>query len=470
MKATKIKDLTDHLADVVSVSGSQVTILNEALLPSKMDGLAYSAVFSTGLVRDTARWLIWEIAQALGIFPASIHEIYMAVGRGDLPANFTVPAINVRAANYYTSRAVFRAANALNVGAFIFEIARSEMGYTEQRPTEYVACVLAAAVREGFRGPVFIQGDHFQISAKNFAANRDKEVQAVKDLMSEAVAAGFYNIDIDTSTLVDLGPQTLDEQQRLNYAVCAELTQYARQIEPEGITISLGGEIGEVGGHNSTPAELRAFMDGYLRTLPAGVAGISKISVQTGTSHGGVVLPDGTLADVKVDFDTLRELSHLARAEYGTGGAVQHGASTLPANAFNKFPQIGTIEIHLATNFQNMFFDHAPQYFIDTAYNYVLSNLKNEWKSGQTEEQFLYSARKKAIGPLKQMMWDLDAADMARIEQALEDQFTFLFRQLGVYNTQAMTQQWTTRVTVTHSRPTESVAEEELEMADDLAD
>lgn len=470
MKATKIKDLTDHLADVVSVSGSQVTILNEALLPSKMDGLAYSAVFSTGLVRDTARWLIWEIAQALGIFPASIHEIYMAVGRGDLPANFTVPAINVRAANYYTSRAVFRAANALNVGAFIFEIARSEMGYTEQRPTEYVACVLAAAVREGFRGPVFIQGDHFQISAKNFAANRDKEVQAVKDLMTEAIAAGFYNIDIDTSTLVDLGPQTLDEQQRLNYAVCAELTQYARQIEPEGITISLGGEIGEVGGHNSTPAELRAFMDGYLRTLPAGVAGISKISVQTGTSHGGVVLPDGTLADVKVDFDTLRELSHLARAEYGTGGAVQHGASTLPANAFNKFPQIGTIEIHLATNFQNMFFDHAPQYFIDTAYNYVLSNLKNEWKSGQTEEQFLYSARKKAIGPLKQMMWDLDAADMARIEQALEDQFTFLFRQLGVYNTQAMTQQWTTRVTVTHSRPTESVAEEELEMADDLAD
>lgn len=470
MKATKVKNLTDHLAGVVAVTDNQISILNEALLPAKMDGLAYSAVFSAGLVRDTARWLIWEIAQAVGIFPASIHEIYMAVGRGDLPANFTVPAINVRAANYYTSRAVFRAANALRVGAFIFEIARSEMGYTEQRPAEYVACVLAAAVREGFRGPVFIQGDHFQISAKNFAANRDKEVQAVKDLMAEAVAAGFYNIDIDTSTLVDLSPQTLDEQQRLNYAVCAELTQYARQIEPEGITISLGGEIGEVGGHNSTPAELRAFMDGYLRVLPAGVAGISKISVQTGTSHGGVVLPDGTLADVKVDFDTLRELSHLARAEYGTGGAVQHGASTLPASAFNKFPQIGTIEIHLATNFQNMFFDHAPQYFIDTAYNYVLSNLKNEWKSGQTEEQFLYSARKKAIGPLKQMMWDLDAADMSRIEQALEEQFAFLFRQLGVYNTQAMIRQWTTRVVVSHLRPTESVAEEELAMADDLAD
>lgn len=470
MKLTKVAQLNDHLAGVVTVSGDQVSVVDEAQLPSKMDDLVYTAVFGSGLIRETARWLVWQIAQAVGVFPASIHEVYMAVGHGHLPANFTVPAINVRAANYYTSRAVFRAANSLDVGAFIFEIARSEMGYTDQRPTEYVTCVLAAAVREGFRGPVFIQGDHFQISAKNFAADRVKEVQAVKDLMQEAVSAGFYNIDIDTSTLVDLGPETLDEQQRLNYEVCAELTTYARALQPDGVTISLGGEIGEVGGHNSTPAELRAFMDGYLRELPADMAGISKISVQTGTSHGGVVLPDGSLADVKVDFDTLRELSRLARTEYGTGGAVQHGASTLPAEAFTKFPQIGTLEIHLATNFQNMFFDLAPQHFVDTAYNYVLSNLKNEWKSGQTEEQFLYSARKKAIGPLKQMMWDLDAAELVRIGQALEEQFAFLFRQLGVYNTRTAAQHWTTRTAMLRPHPTEAVTESALEIADDLAD
>ncbi|MCA9940655.1 MAG: class II fructose-bisphosphate aldolase [Anaerolineales bacterium] len=470
MKFSKEKEMLDALVGIVNVTGDQVTVVNEAGLPAIMDDLVYTAVFGDGLVRDTARWLIWHIAQAVDIFPASIHEIYMAVGHGHLPANFTVPAVNVRAANYYTSRAVFRAANSQDVGTFIFEIARSEMGYTDQRPAEYVSCILGAAIREGFRGPVFIQGDHFQISAKNFAANRDKEVQAVKDLIAEAMTAGFYNIDIDTSTLVDLEPETLDEQQRLNYEVCAELTAYARSLQPEGVTVSLGGEIGEVGGHNSNPAELRAFMDGYLRALPANMAGISKISVQTGTSHGGVVLPDGTLADVKVDFDTLRELGRLARTEYGTGGAVQHGASTLPPEAFNKFPQIGTLEIHLATNFQNMFFDLAPQFFVDTAYNYVLSNLKNEWKSGQTEEQFLYSTRKKAIGPLKQMMWDLETAAMDRISQALEDQFSFLFRQLGVYNTRAAAQHWTTPVAVSRPRPTTAVTEDELEIADDLAD
>jgi hypothetical protein len=99
------------------------------------------------------------------------------------------------------------------------------------------------------------------------------------------------------------------------------------------VTISIGGEIGEVGTENSTPEELRAFMDGFNRVLQAagaGDAGLSKISVQSGTSHGGVVLADGSIADVALDLETLRILGEIARDEYGLSGAVQHGASTLP--------------------------------------------------------------------------------------------------------------------------------------------
>ena len=160
-----------------------------------------TAVFSEGITRDTARWIIWEAAQGLGVYLASIHQLYMAIGRGDVPTTFTVPAMNIRAMNYNSSRAVFRAANKHNVGAMLFEIARSEIGYTGQRPMEYTTSVLAAAIKEGFRGPVFIQGDHFQISASRYKSSPDAEVQAVKDLMVEAVAAGFYNIDIDTCLL-----------------------------------------------------------------------------------------------------------------------------------------------------------------------------------------------------------------------------------------------------------------------------
>lgn len=470
MKAMSVAELWKWVEEAVVLEGQGVTVSDEPLLRQKIDGVVYTAVFGDGVARESARWLLWELGQTLGIYPSSIHDIYMAVGRGELPANFTVPAMNIRVMNYNSSRAVFRAAHKNQVGAMIFEIARSEMGYTDQRPAEYVACLLAAAIKEGFRGPLFVQGDHFQISAKNFAANRDKEIQAVKDLMAEAIEAGFYNIDIDTSTLVSLEPQTLDEQQYLNYSVCAELTEYARSLEPHGITISLGGEIGEVGGHNSTPEELHAFMGGYLRTLPAGVAGISKISVQTGTSHGGVVLPDGTLAQVQVDFDTLRELGRLAREVYSTGGAVQHGASTLPANAFSKFPQIGTLEIHLATNFQNMTFDNAPDEVRQAIYDYTMSHLQSEWKAGKTEEQFVYSSRKKAIGPLKKMMWDLPAAAQEQLGQRLENQFAFLFQQLGVYNTHSIAQRWTKRVEFHRARPQEAKTEETLELADDLSD
>ena len=326
MKALESIDLLfGTIAEGASIADSKVTVTNEAALKGKIDDVVYTAVFGKSLVRDTARWLLWELGQALGIYPASIHELYMAIGRGDVPHNFTVPAINVRGMNFNTGRAVFRAANKYNAGAILLEIARSEIGYTGQRPYEYVTSLIGAAIKEGFRGPLFIQGDHFQVSAKGYQADPDKELTAVKDLMKEAIAAGFYNIDIDTSTLVDLDYPTLDEQQRLNYQLCADLTRYARELEPNDVTISLGGEIGEVGHKNSTVEELHAFMQGYRRELD-GQTGISKISVQTGTSHGGVVLPDGTLAQVNVDFETLRALSAAARDEYGIGGAGQRGA------------------------------------------------------------------------------------------------------------------------------------------------
>lgn len=470
MKVNSVEALTRQLQGAVQVDGDRVVVSDEAALTDKIDGLVYSAVFSDGLVRDVARWLIWEIGQAIGIYPASIHELYMAVGRGEIPANFTVPAMNVRAMNYNTSRAIFRAANKLDVGAMIFEIARSEMGYTNQRPAEYVSAVIAAAIKEGYRGPLFIQGDHFQISAKRYRSDAAAEVQAVKDLMDEAVAAGFYNIDIDTSTLVDLSYDTLDEQQRANYSLCAQLTEYVRSIEPEDITISLGGEIGEVGHKNSTVEELHAFMQGYRRELSRGVEGISKISVQTGTSHGGVVLADGTLADVKVDFETLEQLSRVAREAYGLGGAVQHGASTLPPSAFNKFPEIGTIEIHLATNFQNMIFDNLPRELVDTAYDYIRTHHRDEWKEGKTEDQFIYSSRKRAIGPFKQQWWDLDEANQTRIGAILQEQFEFLFDKLNVKGTRDVAQRMTTRVTIHQPRPLAAAAEVAEEDVKDLAD
>lgn len=383
---------------------------------------------------------IIDIAKSRKIFLSSIHDLYKARGLGKCPGGFTVPAINLRNLTYYLARALFRVALKNNAGAFIFEIAKSEMGYTAQPPIEYTGVILAAAIKEGYSGPVFIQADHCQVNAKMYAVNPQKEIDALKHLIEDAVAAGFFNIDIDSSTTVDLDKKELKEQQRDNFEICAELTKFIRGIQPAGVMVSVGGEIGEVGGKNSTAEDLKTFMDGYLETLPKGMEGISKISIQTGTSHGGVVLPDGSIAQVKLDFDTLKNLSRYAREQYKMAGAVQHGASTLPPAAFNKFPETDAAEIHLATQFQNMMFDSTlfPKDLRDKMYNWLKKNCTEEMKPGQTEDQFIYKARKKALGPFKKEIMGLPEETKEGIAREIEAKFDFLFKQLKAVDTKKL--------------------------------
>ena len=163
------------------------------------------------------------------------------------------------------------------------------------------------------------------------------------------------------------------------------------------------------------------------RKKRGGPAGISKISIQTGTSHGGTVLPDGTIAQVAVDFDTLKRLSFVARKEYGLAGAVQHGASTLPENAFGKFPECEACEVHLATNFQNMLYNAMPDDLRNEVYAWLRINAADERKPSDTDEQFFYKSRKKAIGPFKAKLWGLPDGRREEIGAAWEKQFKFLF-------------------------------------------
>jgi fructose-bisphosphate aldolase class II len=438
--------LVSAFGGAIRATDHGVEISNPAALQSEaMDRLVWSAVFGGDAERAAARELLWNLGQAAGVRPASIHDLYIARGRGEC-SGFTVPAINVRMMAYDTARAVFRAAKACDGGAIILEIARSEIAYTDQRPEEYVAVMIGAALREGYQQPVFIQGDHCQVNAKKYAADAEAEVGEVKKLIAEEVAAGFYNIDVDTSTLVDLSKPTLDEQQRTNYERAAELTRFIREREPAGVTVSVGAEIGEVGHKNSTVEELHAFMAGYNRTMEAinGGVGISKISVQTGTSHGGVVLPDGSIAEVKLDLEALEALSRSAREDYGMGGAVQHGASTLPADAFGNFPRVETVEIHLATNFQNIVFDHPalPADLKARMYAWLDENAAGERGEKDSQEQFYYKTRKKAIGPFKRDVWSLPAEVRQQIGRELENTFAFLFEQLKVTGTARLVEKY----------------------------
>ncbi len=454
-----IEQLKEDLLNVVTIEDDDIVIVDEnRLRDTLIDDLIYSAIFSPeDEVKSAARWVIRMAGEQMGCRIASIQSLYDAMGNDEV-SGFTVPAINLRGITYYSAQAVFRAAMKSKSGAFIFEIARSEIGYTDQRPSEYAAAITAAAIKTGYRGPLFLQGDHFQINAKKYRADAATETQAIKALVREAINAGFYNIDIDASTVVDLGKPSIKEQQKDNYSITADITAMIRQVEPEGVTVSVGGEIGEIGDKNTTVEEFTIFMDNYLKKLreySQTLKGISKISIQTGTTHGGVPLPDGSIAQVKIDFETLKQISHVAKSAYGLSGAVQHGASTLPDEAFDKFPETGTSEIHLATGFQNMIYDsdNFPVDLRNRIYSYIKTELGSEKKETDTEEQFIYKTRKKGFGIFKKDMWNLPSEALKSIGEELEAQFSFLFGKLNLTGTKDIVDNIVKPLEVIHEVP-----------------
>ena len=288
--------------------------------------------------------------QDFGVYPASIALWYRAIATGDLPW-MTVPAFNLRGNTYNVARRIWRVSQDLGAGAFIFELAPSEATVSDQSFAEYVALVVAAAVREGYQGPVFIQGDHFDIAAPT-------ELEAALQVCREAIEAGMYQIDIDGCHLVNPAEKSLAAFHQPNALATAELIQFIRATQPEGIEITIGGEVGVIGGVNTTPQDLRAFLTAIQTALPSQIRGLDKISAQTGTQHGGVANPDGSLGRMQLDIDLVKQLSDAARTEFGLAGLVQHGASTLQIDQLAQLKAHGVIEVHLATGIQNIIFDH----------------------------------------------------------------------------------------------------------------
>jgi len=444
--ATSAAELLGFLGGIAHLEADALVIDDTAAFrTSGIRDVAWTATFSedAGAI-EGARWIVWEASQLLGSPSASIHELYMARGRGEV-SGFTVPAINLRTQVFDMAAAICRASQRIDSGAVIFELARSEQEYTFQRPGEYITSVLAGCISAGWLGPVFVQGDHYQFNAKKYATDPDGIAETLRKATLDALAVGYGNIDIDSSTLVDLSFPSVDQQQSVNYHRAGELAAVIRAAQDAGLTVSIGGEIGEVGKQNSTEEELRAYLDGFRAVFDAkggtGLPGLSKVSVQTGTSHGGVPLPGGGVAAVKLDFSVLERLSAVCRS-HGLAGAVQHGASTLPDDLFHHFPKVETAEIHLATGFQNALYDHPlfPTDLTAEITTWVKANAADEAKAGETETQFVYKTRKKALGVNKRTLWELPTKEQIIADQ--ERKLSFLFEQLNVTGTRELVERY----------------------------
>jgi Fructose-bisphosphate aldolase class-II len=454
MGCSSLAELADDLEAIgVDLSAASPDFSRSERPSNEMiDRWAETAALGEPEARSVAIWAIREAALAAGIVPSSVQELYLARAAGRW-SDRTVPAMNLRGWTYGTCRAVFRAAAEMDAKLLIFEQAVGEAIYAAQPPAEYTAGVLAAALREGYEGPVFLQGDHDQINAKAYGKNPEVEVRRLEEVIRGQIEAGFYNIDIDASTVVDLSLPTVADQQRLNAELTVHFTEFVRGIEPKGVAITLGAEIGEVGHENTTPEELRAFMSVYsdlLRAKGGRLAGVSKISINSGTYHGGKVLPDGTLAAVDVDYNLLRTISAICREEFRMAGAVQHGASTLPGEQLARFPATGATEIHLALGFNNLIFDHPslPGAIRDQIRDYVFGQHASERAPGETDAQFLYNTRKKAWKVVKKPFWEMPEEAQAEIMRSLQGMFRDMFTWMNVGGTSGLVLDHTTMIKV----------------------
>ena len=440
-----LSELHKNLSKCLDFKNGQIKIINNELLINELiDDLIYSVIFSENkMVVQKCKYIILNTARSMGITPCSTNNLYKNGFAKEKIKDITVPAINIRTMTYDIAQIIFKEIIDNEIGILIFEIARSEINYTKQSPSEYATCIFAAGIKTGYKGCVFLQGDHYQFNKTSFEKDKLREIQSLKDLIKESINAFFYNIDIDASTLVDYEKKNIDGQQKENYKQTAELTKYIRSIQPENIIISVGGEIGHIGGKNSTLEEFNAFIRGYNNEMnDQKNNGISKISVQTGSSHGGTVGPDGKITDVNIDFKIISSIGNAAKKNYNIGGVVQHGASTLPDELFDYFPKHNTLEIHLATGFQNIIFEYLPDELKQKIDNWVLKNYKDEWEKEWYKTQFLYKLKKKSLGYFKKDLWNLSVKDKEKILSILKNKFSLLFRQLNITNSKTKVEKY----------------------------
>ena len=120
---------------------------------------------------------------------------------------------------------------------------------------------------------------------------------------------------------------------------------------------------------------------------------------------------------------------------------------------FTTFRARETAEIHLATNFQNMLFDGVPAELREEIYGWLRENAKDERKAGDSDEQFFYKTRKKALGPFKNVLWKLPAAVCTNLAAMYDAKFEFLFTQLGIAGTKPIVARTVKPLTIHRPRP-----------------
>lgn len=408
--------------------------------------LAFNAsVNDSKEIKDESIKIINKLAEIYKIKTGSNYDFYQKKKNGEYEF-FTVPAINSRMITLHTVRSAVKVAENLKLPHLIFELALSEMGYTGQDKQEYVALVKSAYISLGIKDKtIYLQADHYQLDPKKYEENSIVEIERIKNLIQKAVEAGVYNIDIDTSKFETIDNNKTDkENQFLNAKLTADLLYFVRNLEKEmnlGLTISIGGEVGEVGGGNTKYPQVNAYLEVLKEELEKkeevnnSIKGLDKVSINVGSAHGGVLGPDGKpLEIVPLDFQAhhdvyMKAVDPISKQKKVL--SVQHGASTLPKNYFPLFPAMHVAEVHLATGFQNIVWEvlkKEDKKLFKKMTKMVKEKFADKISKYETKEIGFAKENKRLTEFVKKEL--LLSKALPKIELALEIEFANLFYSL----------------------------------------
>lgn len=369
---------------------------------------------------------IVKLAGKKGIQLASTLELYQK--RKDSGSNLVIPAFNLRGMTFELALGIFQAVQELKTEFFIFEIARSELGYTSQHPYSYAGLVLAAALESDWQRPVYLQADHLQVNPERYGNSLLREIHVVKKLLKAYLKAGFLSVDLDCSGLNNLKEEKPELLLKENLGMSLKLLRFLKLLK-RGKEIAVGLEVGEIGSRSTTTEELNWFLENLKIKLPK--APVVKIAVQTGTKHGGEVNTQGKLLTMPIDLKQLKLLNDIAQ-KAGFYGVVQHGASTLPLEILKQLPNTGVLEVHLGTAFQNLVFDHPefPADFKTKIYHWLENKFASKINPNKTKEQFFYETRKQVWGKFRKEFLNLPEKFKSVIKEEMKKKTEEIFKVL----------------------------------------
>ena len=388
--------------------------------------LAWTAAFTTDdPTAEAARWIVWEASQALGARSASIHDLYMARGRGEV-SGFTVPAINIRAADVRHGAHVLRdGARGPTSGAVIFELARSEQTYTFQRPMDYATFdprgrdrgrLAAPGVHPGRPLPVQREevrgrprgddrGDPAGVPARDrrrLPQHRHRQLHARRPLEARPRRGAAR----------ELRPRGGAHR------------AHPRASRPTASRSASAARSARSASRTRRPTSCEAYLDGYDRELATRAPGaIGPVQGQRPDRHAATAACRCPAAASPRSSSTSRSCASWARSR-----ALVRPGRARSSTARRRCPTSCSTTSRRsrrprstsrrASRTRSTSTPRSRPRCMDEIYAWCEANAADERKDGQTEEQFLYTTRKKAIGPFKRQLWDLETKDEILAAQA----------------------------------------------------